>query len=649
MIKTIQSLVKQLNQYRNEYYNDNNPTVSDYEYDNLFDELKQLEEQTGFLMSNSPTQSVGFEVKSKLEKVTHSIPLLSLDKTKQVNDVIRFIGSQPCLLMLKYDGLTVELEYNNGELIKGSTRGDGFIGEDVTHNVKTFKNIPLKIDYNGYLKVVGEAIIHKNDFEKINDNLPIGIEKYKNARNLVSGSVRQLDSKLCSERQVYFMPWDVLEGLDGDSKFYKIQELPSFGFQSFSDLFYIENGTTIDRLNEMIENLKEKASRKNIPIDGLVVKYDSIAYSKSLGSTSHHNNDGLAFKFEDETADTTLLNVEWSMGRTGTLTPVAVFKTVELDGTDISRASLHNISIIENLKLGIGDNISVQKCNLIIPQIVENYTQSNSLEIPNSCPICNGKTEIEQLNDSKELICTNPNCKGKLLGKFTHFVSKNAMNIDGLSEASLEKFIEKGWLKTFSDIYDLSKYKNDIINMDGFGEKSYNKLIQAIEKSKNVKLENFIVALGIDNIGKTASKTISKFFKGDWTAFENAWRIDFDFTNLDDFGRKMNDSLYEYFSKDEMRWYDLVCEMKFIKPTETINADSSSSANNKFQNKTIVITGSFENYTRDTMQAKLESMGAKVSSSVSKKTDYVMVGTDAGSKLTKARDLGIEILSENDI
>ena len=649
MIKTIQSLVKQLNQYRNEYYNDNNPTVSDYEYDNLFDELKQLEEQTGFLMSNSPTQSVGFEVKSKLEKVTHSIPLLSLDKTKQVNDVIRFIGSQPCLLMLKYDGLTVELEYNNGELIKGSTRGDGFIGEDVTHNVKTFKNIPLKIDYNGYLKVVGEAIIHKNDFEKINDNLPIGIEKYKNARNLVSGSVRQLDSKLCSERQVYFMPWDVLEGLDGDSKFYKIQELPSFGFQSFSDLFYIENGTTIDRLNEMIENLKEKASRKNIPIDGLVVKYDSIAYSKSLGSTSHHNNDGLAFKFEDETADTTLLNVEWSMGRTGTLTPVAVFKTVELDGTDISRASLHNISIIENLKLGIGDNISVQKCNLIIPQIVENYTQSNSLEIPNSCPICNGKTEIEQLNDSKELICTKPNCKGKLLGKFTHFVSKNAMNIDGLSEASLEKFIEKGWLKTFSDIYDLSKYKNDIINMDGFGEKSYNKLIQAIEKSKNVKLENFIVALGIDNIGKTASKTISKFFKGDWTAFENAWRIDFDFTNLDDFGRKMNDSLYEYFSKDEMRWYDLVCEMKFIKPTETINADSSSSANNKFQNKTIVITGSFENYTRDTMQAKLESMGAKVSSSVSKKTDYVMVGTDAGSKLTKARDLGIEILSENDI
>ena len=649
MIKTIQSLVKQLNQYRNEYYNDNNPTVSDYEYDNLFDELKQLEEQTGFLMSNSPTQSVGFEVKSKLEKVTHSIPLLSLDKTKQVNDVIRFIGSQPCLLMLKYDGLTVELEYNNGELIKGSTRGDGFIGEDVTHNVKTFKNIPLKIDYNGYLKVVGEAIIHKNDFEKINDNLPIGIEKYKNARNLVSGSVRQLDSKLCSERQVYFMPWDVLEGLDGDSKFYKIQELPSFGFQSFSDLFYIENGTTIDRLNEMIENLKEKASRKNIPIDGLVVKYDSIAYSKSLGSTSHHNNDGLAFKFEDETADTTLLNVEWSMGRTGTLTPVAVFKTVELDGTDISRASLHNISIIENLKLGIGDNISVQKCNLIIPQIVENYTQSNSLEIPNSCPICNGKTEIEQLNDSKELICTNPNCKGKLLGKFTHFVSKNAMNIDGLSEASLEKFIEKGWLKTFSDIYDLSKYKNDIINMDGFGEKSYNKLIQAIEKSKNVKLENFIVALGIDNIGKTASKTISKFFKGDWTAFENAWRIDFDFTNLDDIGRKRNDRLYEYSSKDEMRWYDLVCEMKFIKPTETINADSSSSANNKFQNKTIVITGSFENYTRDTMQAKLESMGAKVSSSVSKKTDYVMVGTDAGSKLTKARDLGIEILSENDI
>ena len=649
MIKTIQSLVKQLNQYRNEYYNDNNPTVSDYEYDNLFDELKQLEEQTGFIMSNSPTQSVGFEVKSKLEKTTHSIPLLSLDKTKQTDDVIRFIGNKPCILMLKYDGLTIELEYNNGELIKGSTRGDGYVGEDITHNIKTFKNVPLKINYTGYLKVVGEAIIHKNDFETINNNLSIGVEKYKTPRNLVAGSVRQLDSKLCSERQVYFMPWDVLEGLDGDSRFDKLQRLTMLGFPTNSDLFYIENGTTTDRLDEMIDYLKEKADRKNIPIDGLVVKYDNIEYSKSLGGVAHHNRDGLAFKFTDETADTTLLNVEWSMGRTGTLTPVAVFKTVELDGTDISRASLHNISIIENLKLGIGDNISVQKCNLIIPQIVENYTQSNSLEIPNSCPICNGKTEIEQLNDSKELICINPNCKGKLLGRFVHFVSKNAMNIDGLSEASLEKFIDNGWLKTFSDIYDLKKYKNEIINMDGFGEKSYNKLIQAIEDSKNVKLENFIVALGIDNIGKTASKTISKFFKGNWFSFENAILGGFDFTILDDFGQKMNDSIYNWykFIKEPNIWAGLSYKMNFTE-LKIINEDTTV-INNKFQGKTIVITGSFKNYTRDTMQAKLESMGAKVSSSVSKKTDYVMVGTDAGSKLTKARELGIETLSENDI
>ena len=399
----------------------------------------------------------------------------------------------------------------------------------------------------------------------------------------------------------------------------------------------------------MINNLKEKAEIKHIPIDGLVVKYDSIIYSKSLGSTSHHNNDGLAFKFEDETADTTLLNVEWSMGRTGSLTPVAIFETVDLDGTEVSRASLHNISIIENLKLGIGDNISVQKSNMIIPQIVENYTQSNSLIIPKTCPICNGKTEIEKLNDSKELICTNPNCKGKLLGKFVHFVSKPAINIDGLSEATLEKFIDKGWLKTFDDIYYLSKYKSEIINMDGFGFKSYNKLIQAIENSRNVTLDHFIVALGIPNIGKTASKTISKFFKGSWISFENAILGDFDFTVLDDFGQTMNNSIYDWYKliKEPNIWAGLSYKMNFTE-LNIVNEDTTIT-NNKFQGKTIVITGSFENYTRDTMQAKLESMGAKVSSSVSKKTDYVMVGINAGSKLTKARDLGIEILSENDV
>ena len=649
MITKIKTLVKQLNQYRDEYYNDNKPTVSDSQYDKLFDELKQLEEQTGFVMSNSPTQSVGFEVKSKLEKTTHSIPLLSLDKTKQTDDVIRFMGNKPCILMLKYDGLTVELEYNNGDLIKGSTRGDGYVGEDITHNIKTFKNVPLKINYKDYLKIVGEAIIHKNDFETINNNLPIGVEKYKNARNLASGSVRQLDSKLCAERQVYFMPWDVLEGLGGNSKFNKLAELMRLGFQTNSDMYFTESDKTTDRLNEMINNLKEKAEIKHIPIDGLVVKYDSIIYSKSLGSTSHHNNDGLAFKFEDETADTTLLNVEWSMGRTGSLTPVAIFETVDLDGTEVSRASLHNISIIENLKLGIGDNISVQKSNMIIPQIVENYTQSNSLIIPKTCPICNGKTEIEKLNDSKELICTNPNCKGKLLGKFVHFVSKPAINIDGLSEATLEKFIDKGWLKTFDDIYYLSKYKSEIINMDGFGFKSYNKLIQAIENSRNVTLDHFIVALGIPNIGKTASKTISKFFKGSWISFENAILGGFDFTVLDDFGQTMNNSIYDWYKliKEPNIWAGLSYKMNFTE-LNIVNEDTTIT-NNKFQGKTIVITGSFENYTRDTMQAKLESMGAKVSSSVSKKTDYVMVGINAGSKLTKARDLGIEILSENDV
>lgn len=346
MKNRVKDLVKQLNQYRDEYYNNNNPTISDSQYDKLFDELKQLEEQTGLVMSNSPTQSVGFEVKSKLEKVTHSIPLLSLDKTKQVDGIIKFINRHISLLMLKYDGLTVELEYDNGELTRGSTRGDGYVGEDITHNIKTFKNAPLKIDYRGYLKVVGEAIIHTNDFEMINNNLPKGTEKYKTPRNLVSGSVRQLDSKLCAERQVYFMMWDVLEGLSEFDRYNKLIKAGELGFE-FPNLYTICGDGDLEQIGKMIESLKDVASKNNIPIDGLVIKYNDVEYSKSLGSTSHHNNDGLAFKFEDEKADTILLNVEWSMDRTGTLTPVAIFRTVDLDGTDVSRASLHNISIIE--------------------------------------------------------------------------------------------------------------------------------------------------------------------------------------------------------------------------------------------------------------------------------------------------------------
>ena len=642
MTNRIKELVLQLNQASTAYYKYDNPIMTDQAYDKLYDELTNLEKETGIILSNSPTQKVQGEILESLNKVVHSRPMLSAQKTKSIDDIIKFSENRKVVFSYKMDGLTILARYNDGKLLQAITRGTGEIGEDVTHSAKMFLNLPLTIPYKSPLEVRGECVISWNNFKKINEDLS---EKYSHPRNLAAGSCRQLNSNIAKERFLEFIAFDLIgaDKWDGiHSKHESLEYLNQLGFDTIQ--YKVSNSILIT------ENIKEfNPIDYKYPVDGVICEYDDLKYAMSLGKNAHHENRLIALKWKDETADTTLLNVEWSMGRTGTLTPVAVFKTVELDNTDVSRASLHNISIIENLKLGIGDNISVQKCNLIIPQIFENYTQSNSLEIPNSCPICNGKTEIEQLNDSKELICTNPNCKGKLLGRFVHFVSKQGLNIDGLSEATLEKFIEKGWLKTFSDIYDLSKYKNDIINMDGFGEKSYNKLIQAIEKSKNVKLENFIVALGIDNIGKTASKTISKFFKGNWFSFENAILGGFDFTILDDFGQKMNDSIYNWykFIKEPNIWAGLSYKMNFTE-LKIINEDTTV-INNKFQGKTIVITGSFENYTRDTMQAKLESMGAKVSSSVSKKTDYVMVGTDAGSKLTKARDLGIEILSENDI
>ena len=650
-IKRIQELVKQLNTYRDEYYNQNNPSVSDSVYDKGFDELKNLEAETGYILSNSPTSSVGFKVVSKLTKVQHDIPLLSLDKTKSVDDIKRFIGNKPSLFMLKYDGLTVELIYEDGELIQGSTRGNGVEGEDITHNIHMFKNIPTSIIYRKKLRVVGEAIIHRNDFDIINSKLPEE-DKYKNPRNLVSGSVRQLDNEICFKRNVYFYPWDVLEGFEDiikwDNRFDKIRGLKQCGF-TYPDFYTIDGDRDLEQLEDMITSLKQTANEKNIPIDGLVVKYNDIAYSKSLGSTSHHNNDGYAFKFEDETAETTLRGIEWSMGRTGCLTPVAIFDTVELDGTEVSRASLHNISIIENLELGIGDTVSVAKMNMIIPQIVENHTRSNSLVIPDICPVCGGKTAINQDNDSKVLVCTNSNCSGKLLGRFTHFVGKSGMNIDGLSEATLEKFIDNDWLESFYDIYCLDKHKDEIVNTDGFGVRSYEKLWDAIQNSRNVNMDHFMVALGIPNIGKTASKTISKYFNSDWFAFEQAILDEFDFTQLEDFGQTMNSSIYKWYDdfNERQMWTMLTIYMNFVKP-ETNSVNNATVQDNAFSGKIVVVTGTLVNFSRTTIQEKLESLGAKVSGSVSKKTDYVLAGSEAGSKLSKAKELGVRVLNEKE-
>lgn len=660
-VKRIHELVKQLNEYRDAYYNRAESLVVDSEYDRLFDELKALETDTGVVLMNSPTSTVGYDVKSKLEKVSHDIPLLSLDKTKDVDELVKFMGNHKCLLMYKYDGLTVELIYNDGKLIQASTRGDGYTGEDITHNAKTFKNIPLTIPYNGFLRVVGEAIIHKHDFQKINDNLPAGEKPYANARNLAAGSVRQLDSAVCDTRNIHFMLWDVLEGLDdlptlddlfpaSDSRMTKFFACERLGFElPYACRFEQESSAFI--IQDAIEHMRDQAIEKGIPIDGMVMKYDSISYSKQKGGTSHHNNDGIAFKFEDETAETVLREIEWSMGRTGQLTPVAIFDPIELDGTIVTRASVHNLSYIKDYDLNIGDKLKVYKANMIIPQILENISATergtkHGVQYPDACPVCGGSIRVEQVNDTESVYCDNPKCNGKKLGKFSHYVSKPAMNIDGLSEATLEKFINNGWLTDFTDLYHLNRYDKEIMKMEGFGKRSYDKLMTAIEASKSTTLTRLLISLGIPYIGKTASKAISNYCAGDPYKFIELINDDFNWMQLEDFGEVMSASLKDWFSDDDnFKLYHCIVGHLNIQIEKAI---TTPVADNPFNGKIVVATGSLQNFTRDGIGKKLEELGAKVGSSVSKKTDYVIAGEKAGSKLTKAKELGVPVLTETE-
>lgn len=650
-VKRIHELVKLLNEYRDAYYNRAESLVLDSEYDRLFDELKALENDTGIILVNSPTTTVGYDVKSKLSKVTHKIPLLSLDKTKEIDQIVKFMDNRECLLMYKYDGLTIELIYENGKLIQASTRGDGYIGEDITHNAKTFKNIPMTIPYNGFLRVVGEAIIYKGDFQKINDNLPAGEKPYANVRNLAAGSVRQLDSEICNARNVNFMLWDVLEGLDDlasnpDSRMSKFLACENLGFE-LADLL---TKIPIPAVPSAIKHMKNQAAEKGIPIDGLVMKYDSISYSKQKGGTSHHNNDGIAFKFEDETAETILREIEWSMGRTGQLTPVAIFDPIDLDGTVVTRASVHNLSYIKEYDLHIGDRIKVYKANMIIPQILANLSAEDrnpiGVHYPEVCPVCGGGIRVEQVNDTESVYCDNPHCSGKKLGKFVHYVSKPAMNIDGLSEATLEKFINNGWLTDFTDLYHLDRFSKEIMRMDGFGKRSYEKLMNAIEVSRTTTLVRLLISLGIPYIGKTASKAISSYCGGDPSKFMELVNTNFNWTQLEDFGDVMSNSLKNWFDDDD-NFKLFHCILGHL----DIQIETNSAlpvVDNPFNGKIVVATGSLQNFTRDGIGKKLEELGAKVASSVSKKTDYVIAGEKAGSKLTKANELGITVLTEAD-
>ena len=604
--------------------------MSDYEYDELFDELKKLESETNFKLANSPVTTVGYDVVSKLNKVKHNHPMLSLDKTKSVDEVQKFIEDKPILTMLKMDGLTISVKYSEGKLVSAETRGNGTEGEDVTHNALVFTNLPQSIDYRGDLVVDGEAIITYEDFEKINANLPEE-EKYKNPRNLVSGSVRQLDSGIAAQRHIQFVAWKVVSGYDNNSFSERLNWLETLGFTVVP---------RIDRFDERSINfLKIIADKYSYPIDGLVVSFDDVDYLESLGATSHHLRGQLAFKFYDETAITILRDIEWNTSRSGLVNPIAIFDEVDISGSTISKATLHNLSYIKSLELGIGDEIEIYKANDIIPKVANNLTRTNSYKRPILCKSCGAKLEIHNDNGSETLHCPNKECHAQMLDKFVHFVSKNGIDIQGLSEATLEKFIENGWIKKFSDIYRLNKHKDKIIALDGFGEKSWDRLWQNIKDSRNTTMTKFICALGIPLIGKNTAKEIAKY-----CTINEYGELEIDTENGSVFTPAVTRSLKAYSTH-----IDNVMEISALIYELAISNEQSEIANSPFTGKTIVVTGALNYYTRTTIQEELERLGAKMGSSVSKKSDFLLTNEQSGSsKYKKAVELGIKIINEEE-
>ena len=648
-IKRIQELVKQLNEYRDAYYNEARPVVSDTEYDKLFDELSELEKETGVVYTNSPTQTVGYVVKSELEKVKHSHPMLSLDKTKSVDDLVKFAREKDCILSLKMDGLTCLLTYENGELVQAETRGDGEVGELITHNAKVFDNIPLTIDYKGHFEIEGEAIITYDDFNKINEFLSDD-KKYKNPRNLASGSVRQLDSKTAAKRHIKFIAWkvptEVPEGICSNSFLHRLMCARDFGFEIISFLAY--SSSDKEHLPEMIESLKTKAHNYGYPIDGLVMTYNDIQYGESLGMTGHHPKHSIAFKFYDEEVETVLKNIEWSMGKIGSLTPVAIFDPVEIDGTMVERASLHNVSILTKLDLQIGDTIIVYKANQIIPQVKENLSakdrESAYIRIPSQCPVCESSTQIVKENDSEVLMCTNPHCKGKLLGRVSHFVSKKGMDISGLSEETIKKFIELGWITEITDVYNLEQHYDRLSTMSGFGKKSVDKLRKSIENSKTVRLDKFITSLSIPGIGTSQSKELVKAF-GAWDKFRDASVGYYNFTQLDGFGDVLNNNIHSWFE-------DMSNIADYLASLMTFESEDNSKTNNSLNGKSFVVTGKVYKFkNRDEVKEAIEKFGGKVTGSVTKST-FALINNDIesnSSKNKKAKELGVQIINEEQL
>ena len=649
-------LINQMNRYRHEYYNLNAPTVSDEVYDRLFDELVCLQTKTNIYMANSPTMAPGFPPVSKLEKVNHAIPLLSLDKVKASADLISFQKHKQLMLMLKLDGLTVKLTYEGGELIEASTRGDGDVGENITHNVCSISGIPILINHKERLVVTGEAFISPSDFEELKGKLVDSAGKpYRKARNLAAGSARLCDPEECKERRVKFQAFNVLEGFEEiPIKSKKLGMLPELGFEVCK--FFVTNRP----LNQMqmesgIKQLQEYAQQNDIPIDGIVVTYNDVAYSKSCGRTGHHYKDGLAFKFEDDLYETKLRAIEWTPSRFGPVAPVAILDPVMIDGSEVTRASLHNVSFIEEKELAVGCRVLVSLRNMIIPQIEENLDRGNyvaSQMIPAVCPCCKQPTQIRESEPDKEgkivkvLYCDNEDCDSRKLKKFEHFVSKKAMDIEGLAGSTLEKLIGKGFLHSVTDIYTLDKHREEIVRMEGFGEKSWQKLWDAIQKSRETTFERFLISVDIPMIGNDASRTLAAEFHNSLLEFLDAVYSQYDFTRLPNFGNTLYSNIYDWFSVEENHclWYELQEFVSIQKPSDMVPAAAGS----PFANKTIVVTGKVEPYTREEVHALIASLGAKAGGSVSSKTDFLICGDKAGSKLEKARALGIRVLTPSE-
>jgi len=652
-IERIRELTTWLNQRCYEYYTLNAPTISDAVYDRHFDELKRLEDATGCRMSNSPTQTVGYKVVDGLEKTAHKIPLLSLEKMKTMSGLMRFIGSQPVLVMHKIDGLTVKLEYENGDLIRASTRGDGDEGEVITHNARGIGGIPAQIPYKERLVVVGEAYISKPTFERLKDMLTDSSgNHFKNARNMASGAVRNHDANTCAERGVEFSPFNVLEGMEegtnvSASKNLKLEVLKQFGFAPCEFRLHHINSTE-QEIESSISELKSLADDQGLPIDGIVVTYNDVAYSRSCGRTGHHFKDGLAYKFDDDLHETIFRSIEWTPSRFGELSPVALFDTVEIDGCEVSRATLHNWRFIRDLKLMPGCRILVSKRNMIIPHIEANLDRVEfkpEVLYPMWCPCCRSRTELYRSETTEAIYCRNTNCMDQVVRKFVHFVGKKAMNIEGLSEATLEKFIKLGFLREFQNIYRLNEHAQEIYTMDGFGSRSWERLWEAIQKSRNTTFVRYLVAMDIPLIGRTASRALDRHFNGDLNTLEMAVKSGFDFTQLKDFGATLHWNIHDWFKvESNLKLWKGLRELVHIEDTKTGTAMEAT----PFFGKTVVVTGKLNHFTRNSINAKIEELGAKAGSAVSSNTDYLVCGEKAGSKLAKAQELGVMVLTEGE-